>query len=95
MTDQFHWFGASAFEWVVADSKEAVIKKLARSHNADTIKMNVKSHGGLFAQVCRVELPMAAHYTINQYLPAKITKEDGVHEVRKGEQGATASSPFS
>ncbi|MNF11193.1 hypothetical protein D3C80_2123550 [compost metagenome] len=35
--------------------------------------------------VCRVELPEAAHYSISNYMPNKITKEDGVNETRNGE----------
>lgn len=80
-----HWYGTTAFDWVCADTKEAVIKRLARMSGAKTIQLNVKRNGGLFAQVCRVELPQAAHYSINEYLPHRITKEDGVHEQRKGE----------
>lgn len=80
-----HWYGTTAFDWVVADTKEKVIKKLARAAGSKTIKLNRERHGGLFAQVCRVELPQTAHYSINNYMPARITKEDGVHETRKGE----------
>lgn len=80
-----HWYGSTAFDWVVGDSKEAIIKRLARAAGARTIKHNVEKNGGLFAQVCKVGLPQAAHYTISEYLPRKITKEDGVHDKRAGE----------
>lgn len=83
---QFHYYGTTAFDWAVGKSEDEVIKKLARWAGAKTIKLNKSKNGGLFAQVCKVELPQAAHYSINQYLPEFIQKEDGVNELRKGER---------
>lgn len=80
--NQEHWYATTVYDWVTADTKEAVIKKLARASGS----MIARTQRGLSATVCCVELPQAAHYSISEYLPSKITKEDGVNELRKGEQ---------
>jgi hypothetical protein len=82
---QHHYYATTAFGWACRDTKEEAIRSIARAAGAKTIKLNREKKGGLFCQVCRVDLPLAAHYTINQYLPHLITKEDGIHETRKGE----------
>lgn len=76
-----HWYASTVYDWITAATKEQVIKKLARISGS----MITRTERGLSAVVCRVELPERAHYRISEYLPSKITKEDGVNEMRKGE----------
>lgn len=81
-----HYYGTTSMDWVVGPTEEYVLKKLARFSGARLIKDAVKCNKGLLVQVCKVNLPQAAHYSISDYLPNKITKEDGVNETRKGER---------
>lgn len=64
-----HWYGSTRFDWVVADTKENVIKKLARISDAEEMK-----HGGVEALVCKVNLPIAAPYSVNEYLPEGVDR---------------------
>ncbi|URA06947.1 hypothetical protein Pfeifenkraut_BL30050 [Xanthomonas phage Pfeifenkraut] len=82
----FHYYGATCYGWVVADTREKVIKMLCNDVGSSLIKQHVKHSGGIVATTCRVPLPQAAHYCISNYLPSTITKEDGVNETRKGER---------
>lgn len=84
--EQFHYYGSTCYNWAVADTREKVLKALANDCGSRIVKQHVKHSGGVVATVCRVPLPQAAHYTINNYLPQLITKEDGVNEIRKGER---------
>lgn len=81
-----HYYATTCYGWAVADTREQALKSAAGYAGADIIKRAVKAQGGLTVTVCRVELPQAAHYSINEYLPEFITKEDGVNEARKGER---------
>ena len=85
MAQAFHYYATCFAAWAVADTKEQALKRLAADVGSGIIKRALKSGDGLPATVCRVELPQAAHYSINEYMPSKITKEDGVNEARKGE----------
>jgi len=82
----FHWYGATGYGWAVADTREKVLKALANDCGSRIVKQHVQHSGGVSAVVCRVPLPQEAHYTISDYLPHTITKEDGVNEARKGER---------
>lgn len=82
----YHYYAATAYGWAVADTLEQAIKGAARYIGHSTLQNQKKAKGGVIAVVCRVELPEAAHYSISEYLPNKIQKEDGVHDTRKGEQ---------
>lgn len=68
--DHNHWYAATRFDWVVADTKENVIKKLAQISDTEMMK-----HGGVEALVCRVNLPITAHYKIDEYLPGGVDRE--------------------
>ena len=86
MTDH-HYFASCLYGWVTAPTKEAAIKSLARYVGTSVItRARKSSNGGMCAVVVRVDLPEKAHYTINEYVPHTITKEDGVNEARKGER---------
>ena len=85
MAQQFHYYATCCYGWAVADERERALKNLIQSVGSGILKRAVKSSGGVAAVVCRVELPQAAHYSINEYMPSKIAKEDGVNEARKGE----------
>jgi hypothetical protein len=78
-----HYYASTAYGWGVADTREGAIKEAARYIGVSTL--NRHKPDGVMTVVCRVELPKAAHYTISEYMPNKITKEDGVNEIRKGE----------
>lgn len=82
-----HYYASCVYGWVTAPTKEAAIKGLARYVGTSVIKQARKSsNGGMFAVIVRVDLPEKAHYTINEYMPHTITKEDGVNAARKGER---------
>jgi hypothetical protein len=81
----FHYYASSIWGWVVADSREEVIKRLAVTMGSSLIKRaKAAGYAGPAFGVCRVELPQTAHYTISNYMPALITKEDGINEQRRG-----------
>lgn len=65
----YHYYASTALSWAVADTREEAIKRVARDAGADIIRANVKAHGGLYAESCRVELPIAAPYEIRMYMP--------------------------
>lgn len=79
-----HYYASTAYGWATAGTRDEAIKKVIRDIGVSTLKRH-KPNGGVKAVVCRVDLPEAAHYTISDHLPNKITKEDGVNELRKGE----------
>lgn len=62
-----HWYGATMTDWVVADTKEAVINKLART--------NTIPKGGMQALVCKVNVPIKTQYQIDEYLPIGVDRE--------------------
>lgn len=73
MTEQqHHFYGSTAFNWAVAQTREEVVKKLASATGADLIKRNVAANGGLYCWTCKVELPQEAHYDINFYKPVDV-----------------------
>lgn len=78
-----HYYASCLYGWATAPTKDAAIKGLARSVGSGVIK---SSNGGVRAIVVRVDLPEKAHYTINDYVPHTIIKEDGVNENRRGER---------
>lgn len=80
-----HYYATTVYGWAVGNTREQALQRMAYDIGSDLIKRH-KSSGGVAATVCRVELPQAAHYSINEYLPSKIQKEDGVNETRKGEK---------
>ena len=82
---QHHYYGSTIYGWAVADTKEKVIKSLAQDFSVESLKRMRKEIGGPSAVICKVNLPKEAHYSINNYLPEKITKEDGVNTNRAGE----------
>lgn len=79
-----HYYSSTCYQWVVGKSKDEVIKKQAEITGAEVLKM-YKDDGGLTCLVCRVDLPITAHYSINHYIPETITSEDGTNTQRKGE----------
>ena len=82
-----HYYASCVYGWVTAPTKEAAIKGLARFVGSSIIaRARESSSGGLYAIVVRVDLPEKAHYSIKEYKPHTITKEDGVNEARKGER---------
>ena len=87
---QHHYYGSTGYGWQCGQSREEVLGKLARAAGTSILERARKHSGGLYAQVCRVELPQAAHYDISNYMPSVITKEDGVNEARKGERVPTS-----
>lgn len=80
-----HYYAATAFGWATGDTREQALRRIAGDIGGATIKRQKASVGGVAGTVCRVELPEAAHYTISDYLPRVIQKEDGINEARKGE----------
>lgn len=80
-----HYYVASAYGWAVGATREQALKRLADDIGPVTIKRQKVTNGGVAGTVCKVDLPEAAHYTIYDYLPRIIQKEDGVNETRKGE----------
>lgn len=81
-----HFYAATATDWRVADTREDALKAVVQAAGRDVLKRQKERAGGIAATVCRVELPATANYTISDYKPHTITKEDGVNESRKGER---------
>ena len=71
----YHIFGSTAVNWAVGNTREEVLKKLARDAGPEFIK---RQTNGLYAWTCLVPLPRAAHYGINNYAPE--TEYRAVHE---------------
>ena len=71
--DHNHWYAATKFYWTVAATKEEVIKKLAAMAIAPGYPPINKD--GVEALVCRVNLPITAHYRIDEYLPSGVDRE--------------------
>lgn len=67
--DHNHWYASTLYDWVCAESKEAVIKKLAR------VSGSMIGKDGIDALVCKVHLPITAHYQIREYLPTGVDRE--------------------
>lgn len=80
---EHHYYASTIHGWAVADTKEDAIKRAANFVGHSTLKRSLPK--GLAMVVCCVGLPQAAHYTISDYVPHLIKKEDGVNEARKGE----------
>lgn len=78
-----HYYATTAYGWGVGDTREQAIKEAAKQIGVSVIARHKPA--GVMTVVCRVDLPKAAHYTISEYMPNKITKEDGTNESRKGE----------
>jgi len=68
----YHYFGSTCFNWCRADSVEAVLKNLASWAGADTVKRQIKNNGGLYAWVCRVEVPQSSSYGTNFFRPVDV-----------------------
>lgn len=71
-----HFFGSTAFNWAVGQTRAEVLEKLARSAGADIIRRNVKNNGGLYAWTCLVPLPQTAPYEIENYAPRGVGARD-------------------
>lgn len=67
-----HFFGSTAFNWAVADTREEVLRRLARKAGTDAIKRNVKKNGGMYCWTCMVPLPESATYQISNYAPVGV-----------------------
>lgn len=65
-----HWYGTTRSDWAVADTKENVIKKLARITDTEWLR-----DGGVEALVCKVNLPITARYSMEEYLPVDVDRE--------------------
>lgn len=68
---QHHYYGSTAFGWRVGDTREQVVKDLARDAGNSIIRRCLKN-GGLYAWTCRVELPKSAEYQIDGYRPVGV-----------------------
>lgn len=66
---EHHWYATTCFDWVCADTKEAAIKKLAR------VSGSMVGKDGIGALVCKVHLPISAHYQIVEYLPYDVKRD--------------------
>lgn len=68
-TSDHHWYASTLYDWACAESKEAVIKKLAR------VSGSMIGNDGIDALVCKVHLPITVHYQIREYLPHNVARE--------------------
>lgn len=82
---EHHYFAASALDWVTAPTRQEALVKLAKVQGSGYMMRARKQTGGIPAVIFRVDLPECAHYTISEYKPYKITREDGVNNTRAGE----------
>jgi len=81
-----HYYCTTAYGWSVAETRDAAVTAAIRYAGSSTLKQVKKHAPGVQAAVYRVPLPKAAHYTICDYKPDRITKEDGINSTRAGEQ---------
>lgn len=67
----FHFFGSTAYNWAIGDTRQEVIESLARMAGTDIIKRNDKhSEGnGLYCWLCRVDVPRDEEYEIAWFQP--------------------------
>lgn len=70
-----HYYATTVFGWAVAPTREEAIASVARQAGSDIIKRNLKPNGGLYCWSCRVGMPQADHYTINEYTPEFIIRD--------------------
>ena len=82
---EHHYFAASVTDWVTAPTREGALVKLAKALGSGYMTRARKQTGGIPAVIFRVELPECAHYSISEYRPYKITREDGKDNKRAGE----------
>jgi hypothetical protein len=76
-----HFYGCTAFNWAVGETREAVIAKLARDVGAQLIRRQVANQGGVYVWTCVVEADIKASYDIENYCP-KGVKWHGAQEHR-------------
>jgi hypothetical protein len=75
----FHYFGSTAYHWVVGETRQEVLNELSRMAGADLIKRHVKEHGGLYCWTCRVDAPRSAKYDIAWFQPSGVAVSQGLH----------------
>ena len=83
---QHHYYATSGYGWGVGPTREAAIKKALAWVSKPAMKRGGVDGPGVAFSIARIELPEQAHYTIMNYLPHTIQKEDGKNEARKGER---------
>ncbi|MGF6139016.1 hypothetical protein [Pseudomonas laurylsulfatiphila] len=64
-----HYFGSTCFNWALGESPEEVLANLAKAAGANSIKVQVKHNGGLYAWICKVHAPRSSPYVINFFQP--------------------------
>jgi len=69
-----HYYASTATNWVVGPTRVEAIKKALANTKADGYKLGDGEQGGTYVWTCRVDLPMSATYTIENYRPMWITK---------------------
>lgn len=71
-----HYYGTTANQWFTRDTRDEVIKALARNAGANAIRWNNKTNDGLYCRTVRVNLPGDAPYKILGYMPIGVPMED-------------------
>lgn len=74
ITAPFHYFASSSLYWVVADTQEVVLSKIAATVGASDIRKALPN-GGYYVWTCRVHLPRDARYSIEWFRPSKLHDE--------------------
>lgn len=76
----FHYYGSTAYDWVVGLSREYVVKRLA-SYYTSMYAAAKKRGSGIECVVCKVLLPQSAYYTIRNFVPNAIITGEGENKV--------------
>lgn len=77
MTQQHHYFAATAVSWAAGLTRAEAVAGAARIAGDSIIKPNVKANGGLYVWTCRVELPKDAPYDIRNFQPRDVPISQG------------------
>lgn len=77
----FHYYGSTAFTWAVGQTREEVLRALAKDAGKDLIQNNVRKNGGLYVWTCRVDLPQDSVYSIRNFHPVEVPIDPStIHE---------------
>lgn len=72
----FHYFGSTCYGWAKGNTPEFVLETLARIAGTDAIKQQLKQNKGLYAWVCKVDVPRSTKYQINFFQPQGVSISD-------------------
>lgn len=72
---EHHWYGSTYAYWATAKTREELLRKLKQMHGRRELQSECT------ATVVEVHLPESAHYSIQNYLPHRIKRDDGLTQL--------------